>query len=450
MAARIPETHRRTSLVLAARWLSRLGVVASTLAPACALARTTTVDKGDTAWMLVATLLVVLMIAPGLALFYGGLVRAKNILSVLMQVLVVASLAIVLWVAYGYSVAFDGGDALIGGLGKLMLHGIGAGSLMATSSPGVAIPEYVYVAFQGAFAAISCALVVGAIAERARFSAVLLFTALWFTFAYLPLAHMVWAPTGWLFRMGTLDFAGGTVVHINAGVAGLVGAYMLGPRIGFGRERLSPHSLPLTYTGAALLWVGWFGFNAGSALEANGVAALAFLNTLVAAAAAVLAWSAVEATFRKRASMLGAASGLVAGLVAITPACGTIGVGGALCIGGAGGVAGFWGVNVLKRRLRADDSLDVFGIHGVCGVAGALLTGVFTSPALGGTGTAAYAVLRQLGVQALSVAVTVSWSGVVALAAFFAARCLLGLRVHHDAERQGLDISSHGESAYEL
>jgi Amt family ammonium transporter len=450
MAARTPETYHRTNLVPAARWLSRLAIVASMLAPTCALARTPTVDKGDTAWMLVATLLVALMIAPGLALFYGGLVRAKNILSVLMQVLVVASLAIVLWIAYGYSVAFDGGDALMGDFGKLMLHGVHAGSLTATSSPGVAIPEYVYVAFQGAFAAISCALVVGAIAERARFSAVLLFTVLWFTFAYLPLAHMVWAPTGWLFRMGALDFAGGTVVHINAGVAGLVGAYMLGPRIGFGRERLSPHSLPLTYTGAALLWVGWFGFNAGSALEASGIAALAFLNTMVAAAAAVLTWSAVEAMFRKRASMLGAASGLVAGLVAITPACGSVGIGGALCIGGAGGLAGFWGVNVLKRRLRADDSLDVFGIHGVCGIAGALLTGVFTSPALGGTGAAAYAVLRQLGVQALSVAITVSWSGLVALVAFFAARRLLGLRVHHDAERQGLDISSHGESAYEL
>jgi Amt family ammonium transporter len=450
MAARIPETRCRTHFVLAARWILRGAVFASVAAPTGALARTATVDKGDTAWMLVATLLVVLMIAPGLALFYGGLVRAKNILSVLMQVLVVASLAIVLWIAYGYSVAFDGGDAVIGDFGKLMLHGVHAGSLTATSSPGVAIPEYAYVAFQGAFAAISCALVVGAIAERARFSAVLLFTALWFTFAYLPLAHMVWAPRGWLFRMGALDFAGGTVVHINAGVAGLVGAYMLGPRIGFGRERLSPHSLPLTYTGAALLWVGWFGFNAGSALEANGIAALAFLNTLAAAAAAVLAWSAVEATFRKRASMLGAASGLVAGLVAITPACGSVGVGGALCIGGAGGLAGFWGVNVLKRRLRADDSLDVFGIHGVCGIIGALLTGVFTSPALGGTGAAAYAVGRQLGVQALSVAITVSWSGLVALAAFFAARCLLGLRVHHDAERQGLDISSHGESAYEL
>ncbi|MGH8146628.1 MAG: ammonium transporter [Rhodanobacteraceae bacterium] len=434
----------------AARWIPRLAAVASTIVPACALARTTTADTGDTAWMLVATLLVMLMIAPGLALFYGGLVRAKNILSMLMQVLVVAALAIVLWVVYGYSAAFDGGNAVIGGLGKLMLRGVGVDSLTANLVPGTAIPEFVYVAFQGAFAAISCALVVGAIAERARFSAVLLFTVLWFTFAYLPLAHMVWAPTGWLRDMGALDFAGGTVVHVNAGVAGLVGAYMLGPRIGFGRERLSPHSLPLTYTGAALLWVGWFGFNAGSALAANGIAALAFVNTLIAAAAGVLAWSAVEAMFRKRASMLGAASGLVAGLVAITPACGTVGVDGALCIGAAGGMAGFWGVNVLKRCLRADDSLDVFGIHGVCGIVGALLTGVFTSPVLGGTGAATYAVLQQLGVQALSVAITVSWSGLIALTAFFAARCLFGLRVHHDAERQGLDISSHGESAYEL
>ncbi|MBN8736632.1 MAG: ammonium transporter [Xanthomonadales bacterium] len=433
-----------------ARWIPRLAVLAAVAAPACAAARTPRVDAGDTAWMLVATLLVVLMIVPGLALFYGGLVRAKNILSMLMQVLVVASLAIVLWVAYGYSLAFDGGNAMVGGFGKWMLRGVNVQSLASTFSPDTAIPEFVYVAFQGAFAAISCALVVGAIAERARFAAVLLFTALWFTFAYLPLAHMVWAPTGWLFGMGALDFAGGTVVHINAGVAGLVGAYMLGPRIGFGRERLSPHSLPLTYTGAALLWVGWFGFNAGSALEANGIAALAFVNTLVAAAAAVLAWSAVEATFRQRASMLGAASGLVAGLVAITPACGSVGVGGALCIGALGGIAGFWGVNVLKRHLRADDSLDVFGIHGVCGIVGALLTGVLTAPALGGTGAADYSMLHQLGVQALGVVVTVLWSGLAALAALFVARRLFGLRVHHDDERQGLDISSHGESAYEL
>jgi len=407
------------------------------------------VDKGDTAWMFMATTLVMLMIVPGLALFYGGLVRAKNILSVLMQVLVVASLALVLWAVYGYSLAFDGGNAWIGGFAKVMLAGVTPGSTVATFT-AARIPELAYVAFQGAFAAISCALVVGAIAERAKFVAVLLFAAIWFTFAYLPLAHMVWAGNGWLFRMGALDFAGGTVVHINAGVAGLVGAYMLGPRIGFGRERLSPHNLPLTFVGASLLWVGWFGFNAGSALEANGIAALAFVNTLLAAAAAVLAWSAVEAILRGRASMLGAASGAVAGLVAITPACGTVGVGGALVIGACGGVAGFWGVNALKRHLRADDSLDVFGIHGVCGIVGAVLTGVLSAPALGGTGAADFDVAHQVGVQLLGVGVTVAWSGLVALVAFRIAHRVRGLRVDHDAEREGLDISAHGESAYEI
>ena len=408
-----------------------------------------TMQAGDVAWMLVASLLVVMMIVPGLALFYGGLVRAKNILSVLTQVLVVACLALVLWVAYGYSLAFDGGNAVIGGLGKLFLRGVPADALAPTFTPGAGIPELLYVAFQGAFAAISCALVVGAIAERARFAAVLLFTATWFTLAYLPLAHMVWSGNGWLFAHGALDFAGGTVVHINAGVAGLVGAWMLGPRIGFGRERLSPHSLPLTFTGAALLWVGWFGFNAGSALQANATAALAFLNTLVAGAAGVLAWSAVEAIFRRRASMLGAASGLVSALVAITPACGTVGPGGALVIGAAGGVAGFWGVNALKRLLRADDSLDVFGIHGVCGIVGAVLTGVFSAPALGGGGAADYAMGHQLWVQVLGVLVTMAWSGIAALIAFFVAKAVFGLRVNHDDEREGLDIASHGESAYE-
>jgi Amt family ammonium transporter len=408
------------------------------------------VQKGDTAWLLFATVLVMLMIVPGLALFYGGLVRAKNILSVLMQVLVVASLALVLWVLYGYSLAFDDGNAWIGGIGKAMLAGVGPESTVATFTPGVAVPELAYVAFQGAFAAISCALVVGAIAERAKFAAVLLFAAIWFTFAYLPLAHMVWAADGLLFRMGALDFAGGTVVHIYAGVAGLVGAYMLGPRIGFGRERLSPHNLPLTFVGASLLWVGWFGFNAGSALEANGVAALAFLNTLLAAAAAVLAWSATEAVLRGRASMLGAASGAIAGLVAITPACGTVGVGGAIVIGACGSAAGFWGVNALKRHLRADDSLDVFGIHGVCGIVGALLTGVFSAPSLGGGGLPDFDIAHQLGVQLAGVLVTIGWSGVVALVAFRIARRVRGLRVDHDAEREGLDISAHGESAYEI
>ncbi len=441
--------HERRGNNSGLRWMLASLAGLAALAPV-AHAATPTIDKGDTAWMIVATLLVVLMIVPGLALFYGGLVRAKNILSVLMQVLVVAALALVLWIAYGYSLAFNGGGAVIGDLAKVFLRGVTPASASATFTPGVQIPELIYVAFQGAFAAISCALVVGAIAERAKFAAVLLFTALWFTLAYLPLAHMVWAGNGFLFLKGALDFAGGTVVHINAGVAGLVGAYMLGPRIGFGRERLSPHSLPLTFGGAGLLWVGWFGFNAGSALEANGIAALAFLNTLVAPAAAVLAWSAIEAKLRGRASMLGAASGAVAGLVGITPACGTVGIAGALAIGAASGVAGFWGVTALKRRLRADDSLDVFGVHGVCGIVGALLTGVFTAPALGGTGAADFAMMHQLGVQALGVVVTVLWSGVVSVLAFRIVRVSVGLRVDHDAEREGLDISAHGESAYEI
>ncbi len=406
--------------------------------------------KADSAWMMVCTTLVVLMIVPGLALFYGGLVRSKNVLSVLTQVLVVACLALVLWAVYGYSLAFAGGNEVIGGFGKTMLAGIGPQSAVDTFTRGVQIPELAYVAFQGAFAAIGCALVVGAVAERIRFGAMLLFAALWFTLSYLPIAHMVWAPNGWLLRMGALDFAGGTVVHINAGIAGLVAAWSTGPRIGLGRERLSPHNLPFTYAGAALLWIGWFGFNAGSALEANGVAALAFVNTLLAPAAAVLAWSALEAFLRGHTSTLGAASGAIAGLVGITPACGTVGIAGALAIGAASGLAGFWGVNALKRHLRADDSLDVFGIHGVCGILGALLTGVFTAPSLGGTGDASYSMLRQLGVQSLGIAITLAWSGAISLLALAAIRRASGLRVAHDHEREGLDISSHGESAYEL
>ncbi|GAB1594877.1 ammonium transporter [Lysobacter claricitrinus] len=426
----------------------RSSMVFAALLPSAAGAAPVTVDKGDTAWMLVSTLLVVLMIVPGLALFYGGLVRAKNILSVLVQVLVVAAMALVLWVAYGYSLAFDGGGAVVGGLGKAFLRGVGPMSAVPTFTAGVAIPEFAYVAFQGAFAAISCALVVGAIAERARLRAVLLFTVLWFTFAYLPLAHMVWASNGWLFTHGALDFAGGTVVHINAGIAGLVAARRLGPRVGFGRERLSPHSLPLTLAGASLLWVGWFGFNAGSALEANGTAALAFLNTLVAGAAGVLAWSAIEAARRGYASMLGGASGLVAGLVAVTPACGTVGVGGALVIGACGGLAGFWGVGALKHRLRTDDTLDVFGIHGVCGIVGALLTGVLSLPRFGGTLGADIPWLRQFGVQAVGVAMTLALSGVVAWLSLAIVARVVGLRVDIDSEREGLDITSHGESAY--
>ena len=420
----------------------------ATSAPALAHAGEAKVDKGDAAWLMVATLLVVLMIVPGLALFYGGLVRAKNVLSMLVQVLAVASLVLVLWIAYGYSLAFDGGGALIGGLGKTMLRGVGPDSIAPTFTDGVGVPELLYVAFQGAFAAISAALVVGGVAERARISALLAFAALWFTFAYLPLAHMVWSPNGWLFGHGALDFAGGTVVHINAGIAGLVAARRLGPRLGYGRERLSPHSLPLAMAGAALLWVGWFGFNAGSALEANGTAALAFLNTLVAGAAGVLAWCAIEAARRGHASMLGAASGLVSALVAITPACGTVGVGGALLIGAAGGLAGFWGVGALKHRLRIDDTLDVFGIHGVCGIVGALLTAVFSAPVLGGAMGADYSMARQLGVQAVGIVATLLLSGLVTAASLALLARVMPLRLEADDEREGLDIATHGESAY--
>jgi Amt family ammonium transporter len=440
-------------------------------------------NKGDTAWMMVSTLLVIMMAVPGLALFYGGLVRSKNMLSILMQVMVTFSLIVVLWFLYGYSIAFTEGNAFFGGFDRLFMKGIwdnaaGTFANAATFSKGVYIPEIVFAAFQASFAAITCTLIVGSFAERMKFSAVLLFSALWFTFSYAPIAHMVWfwmgpdaytgkevvdamnAKAGYLWRAGALDFAGGTVVHINAAVAGLVGAFMVGKRIGYGKESMAPHSLTLTMVGAALLWVGWFGFNAGSALEANGSAALAFINTFGATAAAVLAWCIGEALMRGKASMLGAASGAVAGLVAITPACGNVGIGGALVIGFLSGFAGLWGVNGLKKLLGADDSLDVFGVHGVCGILGAILTGVFNSPALGGPGyvadwttatmvTAAdYSIAAQLWVQTKAVLTTVVWSGVVSLVAFKLVDMVIGLRVSEEDEREGLDISAHGETAY--
>ncbi|KZC16647.1 MULTISPECIES: ammonium transporter [unclassified Rhodanobacter] len=408
------------------------------------------VDKGDVAWMLTSTLLVLLMTVPGLALFYGGLVRSKNVLSVLMQVMTVFSLLLLLWVAYGYSLAFSGGGAVIGNFDKLFLRGVTKDTLAATFTAGVSLPEYVFVAFQATFAGITGALIVGSFAERMRFRAVLLFAAIWFTFAYLPIAHMVWAgPGGYLFAKGALDFAGGTVVHINAGVAGLVGAYLVGPRLGIGREPMKPHNVSFTMVGAALLWVGWFGFNAGSNLEANAGAGLAFINTLLATAAAVLAWLAAEAVMRGHASMVGGASGAVAGLVGITPACGTVGPMGAIVIGALASLCCVWGVTGLKKLLRADDALDVFGVHGVGGIVGALLTGVFTAPGLGGTGAADYSVLHQLGVQALGVGITVLWSGVVSVLAYLAVKAVFGLRVPYEAEREGLDITSHGESAYD-
>ncbi|MDQ3206093.1 MAG: ammonium transporter [Pseudomonadota bacterium] len=408
-----------------------------------------TVDKGDVAWMMVSTLLVLMMAVPGLALFYGGLVRAKNILSVLMQVMCVFSLIIVLWVAYGYSLAFAGGGAWIGTLDKVFLSGVGVDSLVDTFSEGVKLPEYVFIAFQSTFAGITGAIVVGALAERARFAAIMLFSVIWFTFGYLPIAHMVWGAGGYLLEKGALDFAGGTVVHINAGVAGLVGSYFVGKRIGYGREALKPHNVVFTMIGASLLWVGWFGFNAGSNLEANAGAALAFINTLLATAAAVLAWALVEKLAKGKSSILGAASGAVAGLVGITPACGTVGPMGAIVIGFVAGAVCVWGVNGLKRVLKADDTLDVFGVHGLGGIVGALLTGVFTAPSLGGTGGEDFSIVSQVGVQALSVGITIAWIGIVSAVAFLIARMVFGLRVSEEAEREGLDITSHGEAAYE-
>jgi len=435
------------------------------------------VDKGDTTWMMVATSLVILMTIPGLALFYGGMVRAKNTLSVLMQVFVTFCLIAVVWVVYGYSITFTGGGAFFGGFSKLFLSGVTGDSLGATFSKGVAIPELSFVAFQLTFAAITCGLIVGSFAERIKFSAALVFAVLWFTFAYAPIAHMVWywdgpdaitdaksldavtAAAGWLWQKGALDFAGGTVVHINAGVAGLVGAYLVGKRIGYGKETMQPHSLPLTMIGACLLWVGWFGFNAGSNLEATGTAAVAYLNTIVATAAAVLAWLLAESLSRGKASALGAASGAIAGLVAITPACGFVGLVGALVIGLVAGVGGFWGVSGLKKLLGADDSLDVFGVHGVCGILGALLTGVFASPALGGSGiydyvankvSADYSIWGQLVTQATAVATTIVWSGVVAFIAYKLIDLTIGLRVTEEDEREGLDTTAHGEAAYRI
>ena len=458
--------------------------VEATAAPAEAeVAPAPTPNKGDTAWMMVATLLVILMVVPGLALFYGGLVRSKNMLSVLMQVMVTFSLIVVLWFAYGYSLAFTEGNAYIGGLSRVFMSGVwdnaaGTFANAATFSKGVVIPEILFAAFQATFAGITCALIVGAFAERIKFSAVLMFMVLWFTFSYVPIAHMVWfwmgpdaytsaevaaemtAKAGLIWQHGALDFAGGTVVHINAAVAGLVGAYMVGKRIGYGKEAFTPHSLTLTMVGASMLWVGWFGFNAGSALEANGFAALAFTNTLLATAAAVLGWCLGESLLKGKASMLGAASGAVAGLVAVTPAAGNVGIGGAVIIGFIAGLICLWGVTGLKKMLGADDSLDVFGVHGIGGILGALLTGVFNSPNLGGPSLVAdwttvtmvsaadYSIASQLWIQLKGVLITIAWSGVVSVIAFKIVDLVIGLRVSEEEEREGLDITYHGETAY--
>ena len=458
---------------------------AASAAPATPAAKAPEPNKGDTAWMMVSTLLVIMMAVPGLALFYGGLVRSKNVLSVLMQVMVTFSLVVALWLIYGYSFAFTEGNSFFGGTDRLFGKGLfdaatGAFPNAATFSKGVVIPEIVFMAFQASFAGITCALIVGAFAERMKFSAVLIFTVIWFTFSYIPVAHMVWfwsgpdaftgldaaksalesAKGGLLWQWGALDFAGGTVVHINAGVAGLVGAYLVGKRVGYGKEAFPPHSLTLTMVGASLVWVGWFGFNAGSALEANGTAGLAFMNTFVATAAAVLSWIFAEWFLKGKPSMLGAASGAVAGLVAITPAAGNVGLMGALVIGLLAGVICLWGVTGLKKMLKVDDALDVFGVHAVGGIFGALATGIFNSPKLGGpsfvgdwvTATvvkaADYSILDQFIVQAKAVGLTVVWTAVVAFIAFKIADLIVGLRVSDDEQREGLDIVAHGESAY--
>ncbi|MED5620638.1 ammonium transporter [Ideonella sp. BN130291] len=454
---------------------------AAAAAPAPAAAASAPVaNKGDNAWMLLSTLLVIMMTIPGLALFYGGLVRSKNMLSVLMQVMVTFSMIVVLWALYGYSLAFTEGNKFVGGLDRLFLKGLfnastGEFAMAATFSKGVYIPELLFAAFQATFAGITCCLIVGAFAERIKFSAVLLFMAIWFTFSYAPIAHMVWfwmgpdayaskdvvdamnGKAGLIWQWGALDFAGGTVVHINAAVAGLVGAFLIGKRIGYGKESFTPHSLTLTMVGASMLWVGWFGFNAGSALEAGNSAVLAFMNTFTATAGAVLAWCIGEALMKGKASMLGAASGAVAGLVAITPAAGNVGLMGAIVIGFVAGFACLWGVNGLKKLLGADDSLDVFGVHGVGGIVGALLTGVFNTQVLGGPGLVTDWVTATVGsnpigeqvwIQLKAVLVTVVWSAVVSFVAYKIVDLVIGLRVTEEEEREGLDISAHGETAY--
>jgi len=407
-----------------------------------------TVDKGDTAWMLVSTILVLMMVLPGLALFYGGLVRTKNMLSILSQVLGITALAILMWVGWGYSLAFAEGSPLVGGLGKAFLGGVGPGSVVPTFTPGTGIPELAFVAFQMTFAAITAALIVGALAERVKFAAIMFFTLIWLTIVYAPLAHMVWAPGGLIFGMGALDFAGGTVVHVNSGVAGLVGVFFAGKRIGFLREATPPHSLALALVGAGLLWVGWFGFNAGSALEASGIAAAAMINTFVAPAAGILTWMLIERFVSGKPSLLGGASGGLAGLVAVTPAAGTAGPLGAMLLAAAAAFVCYGFVASMKHRLRIDDTLDVFGIHGLGGMVGSLGTALVTAPALGGYGASDYSIPGQLAVQAGAVLIAILWSAAGSALAFWMVKRTIGLRVGGDQEREGLDLADHGERAY--
>ncbi|WP_042252218.1 ammonium transporter [Paracoccus sp. PAMC 22219] len=432
------------------------------------------VDKGDAAWLMMSAVLVIFMTLPGLALFYGGLVRAKNMLSVLMQVLTIFSIIAILWVAFGYSLAFTGAGSAedatfftpyIGGLSKAFLAGVGTDALAETFSTGVFVPELAFVIFQMAFACIASALIVGATAERLKFSAVILFVVIWFCFSYIPMAHMVWwwggpsaydAPSGLLFGHGALDFAGGTVIHINAGVAALVAAMVAGPRLGYRKELLAPHNLTFTLVGGCILWVGWFGFNAGSNLEANGLTALAMINTAVATAAAVLAWSFGEWMMRGHPSLLGGISGAIAGLVGVTPAAGFVGPMGAIAIGLIAGLVCMWFVVSIKPKMGIDDSLDVFGIHGIGGIIGAILTGVFAAPSLGGGGVfdystgavGEYAMGAQVWNQTLGVIIAIVWSAVVSFIAIHIVKALIGLRVSDSDERQGLDVTTHGENAY--
>ncbi|EMV8316972.1 ammonium transporter AmtB [Salmonella enterica] len=425
----------------------KIAMIKTTLAslallPGLTIAAPAVADKADSAFMMICTALVLFMTIPGIALFYGGLIRAKNVLSMLTQVTVTFALVCILWVVYGYSLAFGEGNHFFGNTDGAMLKNIALTAVTGT------IYQYIHVAFQGSFACITVGLIVGALAERIRFSAVLILVVVWFTLSYIPIAHMVWGG-GLLAAHGALDFAGGTVVHINAAIAGLVGAYLIGKRVGFGKEAFKPHNLPMVFTGTAILYIGWFGFNAGSAGSANEIAALAFVNTVVATAAAILGWIIGEWTLRGKPSLLGACSGAIAGLVGVTPACGYVGVGGALVIGIIAGLVGLWGVTMLKRLLRVDDPCDVFGVHGVCGIVGCILTGVFAASSLGGVGFVDGVTMgHQVMVQLESIAITVVWSGVVAFVGYKLADILVGLRVPEEQEREGLDVNSHGENAY--
>lgn len=461
-------------------WAQDAAGNAAEAAPAAAAAFTPTaemVNKGDVAWMLVASAFVLMMSVPALALFYGGLVRTKNMLSVLMQVLTIVCVAALVWFSWGYSIAFTsgagmevGGKQLFGGLSKMFLAGVDPTTFAATFSNGVYLPEYVFVIFQMTFACITPALIVGAFAERVKFTPLIIFTVLWLTFAYFPIAHMVWywagpdflhaAPddAGMLWSWGALDFAGGTVVHINAGVAGLIGCLVIGPRLNFKNEPMPPHSLVMTMIGASLLWIGWFGFNAGSGLEANAFGALAFINTFTATAAAGVAWAVIEQIIHKKPSLLGAASGVVAGLVAITPAAGFAHPGTAILLGAAASAICFFFVTTVKNKLKYDDTLDVFGIHCVGGIVGAIGTGIVADPALGGQGwidytapvakAGAYDMGAQVMTQIWAVGTTVLWTGVVSAVLFLALKHTIGLRPSKEVETEGLDINEHGERAY--